>query len=79
MKMFATALRGKRVISSEGEELGDIDGIVADIKSGSLQHVLIRPVENVDPRLFKTDSEGRLVLPFSNIKSVKDIVVVELK
>lgn len=79
MKMFATALRGKRVISSDGEELGDIDGIVADIKSGSLQHVLIRPVESVDPRLFKTDSEGRLVLPFSNIKSVKDIVVVELK
>lgn len=79
MKMFATALRGKRVLTTEGEELGDIDSIVADLKSGGLEHVLVRPLESVDVRLFKTDSTGRLVLPFSSIKSVKDVVVLELK
>ena len=79
MKMFATSLKGKRIMTTEGEELGDIDSIVVDTKSGGLQHVLIRPTESVDPKLFKTDSEGRLVLPFSGIKSVKDVVVMELK
>ncbi|MEW6069537.1 MAG: PRC-barrel domain-containing protein [Candidatus Thermoplasmatota archaeon] len=79
MKMFATALKGKRVLTTEGEELGEIDSVVADIKSGGLEHLLIRPVEAVDARLFKTDSEGRLVLPFSGIKSVKDVVIMELK
>ncbi len=79
MKMFATSLKGKRVMTVEGEELGDIDSIVADIKSGGLEHLLVRPVESVDPKLFKTDSEGRLVLPFSGIKSVKDVIIMELK
>lgn len=79
MKMFATSLKGKRVMTVEGEELGDIDSIVADVKSGGLEHLLVRPVESVDPKLFKTDSEGRLVLPFSGIKSVKDVIIMELK
>ncbi|MDI6708634.1 MAG: PRC-barrel domain-containing protein [Candidatus Thermoplasmatota archaeon] len=79
MKIFATALKGKRVLTTEGEELGDVESIVADIKSGCLEHLVVRPVETVDARLFKTDSEGRLVLPFSGIKSIKDVVIMELK
>jgi sporulation protein YlmC with PRC-barrel domain len=79
MKMFATALKGKRVLTTEGEELGDIDSIVAETKSGGIEHLLITPLETVDARLFKTDSQGRLVLPFSGIKSIKDVVIMELK
>ena len=79
MKMFANALKGKKVMSAEGEELGNIENIIIDTKSGVLQHVLISPGENVDPKLFKTDATGRLVLPFSGIKSIKDVVVMDLK
>lgn len=79
MKMFATALKGRRVVTIEGEELGDIDTVVVDIKSGSIEHLLITPLETVDAKLFKTDTQGRLVLPFSSIKSIKDVVIVDLK
>ncbi len=30
MKMFATALKGRRVVTIEGEELGDIDTVVVN-------------------------------------------------
>ena len=79
MKMFATALKGRRVVTIEGEELGDIDTVVVDIKSGSIEHLLITPLETVDAKLFKTDTQGRLVLPFSSIKSIKDVAIMELK
>ena len=79
MKMFATKLKGKEIMSEDGQKLGYIDNLVVDTKSGSIQHVLVNPIEEIDPRLFKTDSQGRLVLPFSGIKSVRDVVVINLK
>jgi len=36
------------------------------------------PAEEVEPRLFKTDAQGRLVLPFSEMKAVRDVVVMNI-
>jgi hypothetical protein len=36
------------------------------------------PAEEVEPRLFKTDSDGRLVLPFSEMRAVRDVVVMNI-
>lgn len=79
MKKFATELRGKTVMTNDGQILGMIENFVVDTKTGELQHVLVVPAEEIEPRLFKTDAQGRLVLPFQNMKAVRDVVVMDLK
>ncbi|RLF48573.1 MAG: PRC-barrel domain protein [Thermoplasmata archaeon] len=79
MKKFATELRGKTVMTNDGQILGVIENFVVDAKTGDVHHVLIMPAEDIEPRLFKTDAQGRIVLPFKNMKAVRDVVVMTLE
>jgi sporulation protein YlmC with PRC-barrel domain len=51
---------------------------VVDTLTGEINHVLVLPAEEIDSRLFRTDSHGRLVLPFSEMKDVRDVVVMSI-
>jgi sporulation protein YlmC with PRC-barrel domain len=79
MKKFATELRGKTVMTNDGRIIGMIDNFVADTKSGELQHVLVIPAEEIEPRLYQTDAQGRLILPFTSMRSVRDVVVMNVE
>ena len=79
MKKFATELRGKTVMTNDGQILGMIENFVVDTRTGELQHVLVMPAEEVEPRLFQTDNSGRLILPFTSMKAVRDVVVMGLE
>jgi sporulation protein YlmC with PRC-barrel domain len=76
MKIFATELQGKVVMSNDGKLLGDVDNIVINTTSGDVKHLLLRPGEDIDPNDYKTDRQGRIVLPFKKVKSVKDVIVL---
>ena len=78
MKRFATELRGKTVMTNDGQILGMIENFIVDTGTGELHHVLVIPAEEIEPRLYKTDAQGRLVLPFRNMKAVRDVVVMDL-
>ena len=76
MKMFVTELLQKTIMSTDGVILGQIDNFVVDTKNGDVPHVLVIPTEEIEPRKFRTDSRGRLVLPFDKVRSAKDVVVI---
>jgi len=78
MKKFVTELRGKTVMTNDGKILGMIENFVIDTTTGQLQHILVIPAEEIEPRLYRTDAQGRLVLPFKSMRSVRDVVVMEL-
>ena len=78
MKKFATELRGKTVMTNDGQILGMIENFVVETKTGEVQHVLVVPAEEVEPRLFQTDAQGRIILPFNNMKAVRDVVVMDI-
>lgn len=78
MKKFATELRGKTVLTNDGQVLGMIENFIVDTRTGKVHDVLIIPAEEVEPRLFKTDPQGRLVLPFQGMRSVRDVVMMNL-
>ncbi len=78
MRKFLTELRGKTVMTNDGQILGMIDNFVVDTTSGNIVHVLVTPAEDIEVRLFQADTSGRLVLPFKSMRSVKDVVVMEL-
>jgi sporulation protein YlmC with PRC-barrel domain len=78
MRKFLTELRGKTVMTNDGQIIGSIENFVVDTSTGGIAHLLVTPNEDVEPRLFQTDASGRLVLPFKSMRAVKDVVVMEL-
>ena len=51
---------------------------VVDTTTGNIQHVLVQPNNEIEVRLFQTDAENRLILPFKSMRAVRDVVVMEL-
>jgi sporulation protein YlmC with PRC-barrel domain len=78
MRKFLTELRGKTVMTNDGQILGMIENFVVDTSTGAIAHVLVTPSDEVETRLFQTDGSQRLVLPFKSMRAVKDVVVMEL-
>ncbi len=79
MKKFVTELRGKTAMTDDGIILGTIDNFVVDTESGDIKHVLVVPADDLETREFQRDAQGRLILPFENMRSVRDVVVMTLK
>jgi len=79
MKKFATELRGKTVMTNDGQILGMIENFIVDTKTGRLVDVLVIPAEEIEPRLFKVDAQGRIILPFTGMKAIKDVVVMDME
>ncbi|MEF8779813.1 MAG: PRC-barrel domain-containing protein [Haloferacaceae archaeon] len=78
-EILAENLSGKAVMGSDGTELGDLYNITMDLKSGQIEHLLVSPHEQLDPRQvsFDADDRGRLLVPVSAVQAVKDYIVVQ--
>ena len=78
MKRFATELRGKTVMTEDGQILGVLDDFLLETKTGRIQSLLVEPAESVETRLFKTDPRGRILLSVRSMKAVRDVIVTQL-
>ncbi|MFH1443054.1 MAG: PRC-barrel domain-containing protein [Candidatus Micrarchaeota archaeon] len=80
MVKFAIAkqLAGKRVITTDGEELGRIVDLYLSELTGKLESVLVEP--NPDSTLAvraKKEGAGLITIPYSAVLDVKDVMVVD--
>ena len=64
-------------MTKDGDLLGVLEDFIANTQSGHLDSMLIKPADTVEPRLYKTDTKGRILLPFKSMRAVRDVVVVE--
>ena len=78
MKLFATELKGKTVMTEDGQILGILTDFIVDTRTGRIEMLLVNPAENVETRLFKTDPQGRLLLGCKTMRAVKDVIVTEV-
>lgn len=62
-------------MSDKGEMLGIIENLVADTKTGNIDSIIINPHENINPN--ELNKDRKLIVPFKNIKAIRDVVVVE--
>ena len=79
MRKFVTELRGKTAMTDDGVILGTIDNFVIDTETGKIVHMLINPAEDLELRGYKRDAQGRLIMPFQAMRSVRDVVVLTIK
>lgn len=85
-QMAMTKSRGKEFIGKVivSEETGRKFGVVGDLnfvaESGELLNlVLVEPTRYISELTLERDSQGRMLVPFSAVKSVGDFVIVSEK
>jgi sporulation protein YlmC with PRC-barrel domain len=71
-------LIGKVLVSEEsGKKFGVVGDIDYIIESGELINlVLVEPTKHVSELNLREDEKGRILVPFSAVKSVGDFVIV---
>ncbi|MFC6765854.1 PRC-barrel domain-containing protein [Natrinema soli] len=76
-ELFARSLSGKPIVGIDGTDYGTLYTITMDPESGSLRDLVVdagrRPSSVITSR---SDDDGRLRIPVSNIESVNDQIVV---
>jgi sporulation protein YlmC with PRC-barrel domain len=77
--VLAKTLSDKAVMGTDGTELGSLYNITMDLKTGSLDHLLVSPHDSTPMRAvnFETDDGGRFRVPVECVEAVKDYIVVE--
>ena len=78
MKRFATELKGKTVMTDDGQILGTLEDLIMDTRTGKIDSILVNPADTVETRLFKTDPQGRLILGFRTMRAIQDVIVTEI-
>lgn len=74
----AKQLAGKRIITTDGEELGRVVDLYLNEASGKLESVLVEP--NPDSSLalrMKKEGAGMVAIPYASVLDVKDVMVVD--
>jgi Uncharacterized conserved protein len=75
-KISVQKLNDKRVVDSEGGEVGIYHNIVAEADTGMLKDLVVRPAAELDTSNFRKDGTY-IFMPFDAVKAVKDVVVVD--
>lgn len=77
-KILAKNLTNKRVMLTDGSELGFASNVVMDTHSGDLIYLVVKPTPNVDTSKFQTQN-GYVMIPFAAVRAAKDYAIVDKK
>ncbi|MGB9577415.1 MAG: PRC-barrel domain-containing protein [Candidatus Micrarchaeia archaeon] len=79
MVKFAIAkqLAGKRIITTDGEELGRIIDLYMNELTGKIESVLVEPNPESSVAARAKKEGGLIALPYSSVLDVKDVMVMD--
>ena len=77
-KILAKNLANKRVMLTDGSELGYATDVVMDMQGGSLIYLVVKPTNNVDISKYKKQN-NYVLIPFEAVRAAKDYAIVDKK
>ncbi len=77
-KILARNLSNKRVMLTDGSELGTANDVVMDTSSGALLYLVVKPNSFVDTSKYKMQ-DNFLLVPFDAVRAAKDYAIVDKK
>ncbi len=77
-KILAKNLSNKRVMLTDGSELGLASNVVMDTHTGELLYLSVKPAQNVDTSKYQTQN-GHVMIPFAAVRAAKDYTIVDKK
>ncbi len=77
-KILAKNLFNKRVMLTDGSELGIANNVVMDTHTGALVYLVVKPNTFVDTSKYKIQ-DNYLLVPFDAVRAAKDYAIVDKK
>lgn len=77
-KILAKNLANKRVMLTDGSELGIASNVVIDTHNGDLIYLVVKPTPSVDTSKYQTQG-GYVLIPFGAVRAAKDYAIVDKK
>jgi sporulation protein YlmC with PRC-barrel domain len=77
-KILAKSLANKRVMLTDGSELGFASNVVIDTHSGDLIYLVVKPTPMVDVSKYQTQGSF-VMIPFGAVRAAKDYAIVDKK
>jgi sporulation protein YlmC with PRC-barrel domain len=75
-KISVLKLSEKRVMDSEGVEMGVLHNIIAEAGTGALKELVVKPAEDLDTSRFRKEDEY-IFIPFDAVKAIRDVIIVD--
>ena len=78
--ILAQNLTEKGVMRNDGKEMGTLENITVDLKTGKLESIVVKPKADIIQSEFEgynKDSEGNFLVPVSLVESVTDNIMVK--
>jgi sporulation protein YlmC with PRC-barrel domain len=75
--ILAENLSDKEVMGSDGASLGTLYNITMDLKTGTLQHLVLAPSEQTGNLEFDRDEHGHYRVPVGHVQAVKDTIIID--
>jgi Uncharacterized conserved protein len=77
MKYYAKRLLdNKKIMSTDAKELGTLEDIHINAKTGNIMNLVISPADGVDIAKYQKE-EDYILIPFSAVSAVKDYIIVD--
>jgi sporulation protein YlmC with PRC-barrel domain len=77
-KILAKNLSNKRVMLTDGSELGTVNNVIMESKTGELLYLMVKPNTFVDISKYKNQA-NYLLIPFVAVRAAKDYAIVDKK
>ncbi|PXF51175.1 MAG: hypothetical protein C4B55_01850 [Candidatus Methanophagaceae archaeon] len=75
-KISAQKLKHKKIMDSEGSEMGVLQNIVADAGTGILTELVVKPTAKLETSGFRKEGDC-IFIPFEAVNSIRDVIVVD--
>jgi len=75
-KLSVLNMSEKRVVDSEGVEVGVLHNIVAEAETGVLKDLVVKPADEFDTSELRKEDEY-IFVPFDAVKAVKHVIIVD--
>jgi sporulation protein YlmC with PRC-barrel domain len=76
--LSAQKLVDKKVMDSEGGEIGILHSVIVDIGTGIFTDLIVKPATELDTTGFEKDDD-HISIPFEAVKAIKDVIIVDSK
>ncbi len=77
-KILAKNISNKRVMLTDGSELGMVYNVIMESKTGELLYLVVKPNTFIDTSKYKSQ-DNYLMIPFDAVRAAKDYAIVDKK
>lgn len=76
-KIVGKSLLGRNVVSDRGTVLGKLSDLSIETTAGKVMMLIIKPGRDINSRFFRLNDKGEMLIPFTAVKAVRDVLIVK--